>query len=319
MTVTKRKAGKRFKDWVGYFFLRINVLALGRLSHRLAWRLGGALGTVAWLFWGGYRRIGEVNTRIAFGNELSVARRRKLIFNAARQMVREVLELSIWLRLSDEKRRKLIEMEGVELLREAHREGKGVVIVTAHLSNFPLVSVALTLEGLPNAFVMQQIKVKKTDSYFDSLEKMLGVEIIDSVPRDRCAFDCVKSLRSGKTIIMALDMDARAEGVFADFFGKPASTYIGPLVLARRTKSPVFPAFVVRRPDGRYRVFVHPPLPGPAPSSGKEADYLPALAAYNRLLESYIGKYPAQWNWIGKRWRTRPPGDRGEKLYRKGY
>ena len=154
-----------------------------------------------------------------------------------------------------------------------------------------------------------------TDDYFNRLEDRLGVEIIDLLPRSRCARECLARLKDNQVIVMALDLDARREGIFVDFFGKPASTYIGPLTLARRTGAVLLPAFLIRQPDRSYRLIIHPPLSSPASSR----DYTRVLEEYNRLLESYIRRYPEQYSWIYKRWKTRPPGEEGEKIYRKGY
>ena len=117
---------------------------------------------------------------------------------------------------------------------------------------------------------------------------------------------------------IALDADRNALRLaldVVDFFGKPASTYIGPLILARRTGAALLPAFLIRQPDLSYRLIIHPPLSSPASSR----DYTRVLEEYNRLLESYIRRYPEQYSWIYKRWKTRPPGEEGEKIYRKGY
>jgi KDO2-lipid IV(A) lauroyltransferase len=187
--------------------------------------------------------------------------------------------------------------------------------LTAHLSNFPLVSVALTLLGIPNYFVMKQIKVKMTDEYFNGLEDRLGVKIIDLFPRDQCTRDCLRALQENKVIVLALDLDAHREGIFVEFFGNPASTYVGPLVLARRTGAVLLPGFLAGQADHSYRLVIHPPLSPPR----SKRDYPRVLQEYNRLLEDCIRRYPEQYNWIYKRWKTRPPGREEEKIYRKGY
>jgi KDO2-lipid IV(A) lauroyltransferase len=319
MRASPRKFHKRFKDRLGYILFKLAASGFAWLPRPVARWLGGIIGIIGWFFWRGYRRLAHVNVRIALGGELSFDQQRRLVLHAARNMAREFLELFVWLRLPEEKRRRLVDLAGVEHLRAARSGGKGVILVTAHLGNFPILSLGLTLSGFPNAFVTQQFKVESTGTYFGKLASRLGVELIDALPRSRCALECVRQLNENKAVLMALDMDARSEGIFVDFFGKPASTYSGPLVLARRTGAPVLPAFLIRQPDGRHRAFIHPPLPTPDAHSRQAEDYVEALREYNRLLESYIRKYPDQWAWTSKRWRTRPPAEVGVKLYRKGY
>ncbi|MCX6349703.1 MAG: lysophospholipid acyltransferase family protein, partial [Candidatus Aureabacteria bacterium] len=289
------------------------VGVISRLPRPLAWGLGGAVGAVAWLFWRGYRRLARTNVRIVFGNTLSPREQNRLVFRSALNIVREFFESVKWLRLSPDQKRARFTLEGKEHLEAAQAGGKGAIILSAHMSNFPLLSVAFTHSGFPNVFVMRQIKVRKTDAYFDSLEKMVGVEVIDALPRERCAIECIRKLKAGTAVIMALDLDDRDAKVFVDFFGEKASCYTGPIVLARRTGAALVPAFIFRDPDRRYRCVIHPPIPLP---EGEE-DCLPALEEYNRILESYVRRLPEQWPWIYKRWRTRPPGE--PPIYRKGY
>jgi KDO2-lipid IV(A) lauroyltransferase len=309
----KRPLRKRFKDWAGLLLLRCVAASVSRLPRRLARSLGLSAGALAWLFWRGYRRLAAVNLRIVYGDALSPRARRRLIFRSARNMGGEFFESFAWIPLSPERRRSLFTLEGREHLKKARAEGKGTIILTAHLSNFALLSVALTHSGFPNQFVMRQIKVARTDAYFDSLEKRLGVDVIDVFPWGECAIRCLRALKAGTAVIMALDLDDREGRVFADFFGQPASCYTGPIVLARRTGAALVPAFIFREKDRRYRCVVHPAIPLPE----GEGDCRPAIESYNRILEGYVRRFPEQWPWIYKRWRTRPPGE--PPVYRKGY
>lgn len=315
MNPPRRNIFKRFKDRAGYLLLKANVELLSRLPGPVSRILGDILGLVAWIFWGGYRRLTRTNLRIAFGDQLSPAARNRLARRTARHLVREFLELARWLNLSPDRRRPRLRVEGEENILRARKEGKPIILLTAHLSNFPLVSVALTLRGIPNYFVMKQIQVKMTDDYFNGLEARLGVKIIDLLPRSQCTRNCLRALQEDRVIILALDLDARREGIFVDFFKKAASTYVGPLVLARRAGAVLIPAFLTGRSDQSYRLVIHPPLPAPE----SKRDYPLLLKEYNRLLEGYVRRHPEQYNWIYKRWKTRPPGEEGEKIYRKGY
>lgn len=310
-----RPPHKVFQDRLGLLFLTFTVQLIGRLPRGLRTLLADVLGSVAYVTLGGYRRLAAKNLELALGCRMDSRRRRRISRRIARNVVGEFFELAAWLYLSDESRR-LIRFEGLEHLDAALAAGRGAIAVTAHLSNFPLISVALTLAGYRNVFMMQQIKAAATDEYFNGLERRLGVEIIDALPRHRAAMECLRSLKQKKIVIMALDLDARNEGVFVEFFGIKASTFTGPFVLARRVGSPVLPVFLVSLGGGAYLVKVHPPLP---PADHGEAGAVPPLREFHRVLEAQILQHPDQCFWLNKRWRTRPPGDRLGKIYRKGY
>lgn len=313
-----RKASKRFKDWISIVSVKFIVLPLGWLPVPLIRCLGGVLGAIAWLFWRGYRRLAHLNIRLALGKVLSLSQQRRIVFQSAQNMVREFLQLCGWLRLSPARRRQMSKISGIEHLQSACQRQKGVILVTAHLSNFPLLSAGLCSHGYPNSFVIQQIKVESINTYYEELCTRIGIGTIYALPRHRCTLECLRHLRENKIVLMNLDLNAAGRsGLFVNFFGLPASTYTGPLVLARRTGASVLPAFVIRQPNGHYRIFLHPPLFPPGSLPGGEESYKAVLKKFNHLLEDYVQKYPEQWSWIYKRWKSRPPG--GAKIYKKGY
>src|SRR4030095_6512422 len=103
-------------------------------------------------------------------------------------------------------------------------------------------------------------------------------------------------------VVILLDQNAsRSEGVFAPFFGIPASTSKSLAVISQRTGAPVVPVFIRRLESGRHRVEVGPAIA--APPTGDVVDY---TAAFNRSIEAAIRVAPAQWFWMHNRWKTRP-------------
>jgi len=98
-----------------------------------------------------------------------------------------------------------------------------------------------------------------------------------------------------------LDQNAtRAEGIFAPFFGTPASTSRGLAVIALRTEAPVVPVFIRRLERGRHLIEVGPVVPPP------ERDVVAFTTSFNEAIEKAIRRAPEQWFWLHKRWKTRP-------------
>jgi LPS export ABC transporter protein LptC len=94
------------------------------------------------------------------------------------------------------------------------------------------------------------------------------------------------------------------EGIFVDFFGRPAHTPLGPAALSILTGAPIVPCFLIRE-GPHFRLVVEPPLSAP-----QEADRVQAMAALTRawsaVVESYVRRYPDHWVWMHRRWKTRP-------------
>ena len=79
--------------------------------------------------------------------------------------------------------------------------------------------------------------------------------------------------------------------------------------MALHTGAAVVPAFTIWDPELRkYRVQFDAALEL-VNTGDSDADAVANTALFNRVLEGYIRKYPDQWLWVHRRWKTRPPGE----------
>jgi len=108
---------------------------------------------------------------------------------------------------------------------------------------------------------------------------------------------------------MLIDQDTgRVKGTFVDFFGSPALTATGPAVLARLTDALLLPGALVRSEDDRYRLVLDEPVDR-ARTGNDEFDDWETTRRASLALESMVRRFPDQWTWFHRRWRTRPPHD----------
>jgi Kdo2-lipid IVA lauroyltransferase/acyltransferase len=194
--------------------------------------------------------------------------------------------------------------EHVDAVMRTH--GRGLV-VTAHLGNWELLSLAQRLTGYPVSIVVRPLDAVWLDESVRRLRAATGVEIIDKRDALRAVLG---ALRRGRLVAILLDQNAtRDEGVFVPFFGWPASTSRSVAVLALRTGAPILPVFIRREALGRHRITIEPPIMPQRSSSGA-----PAIAEVTRqctlAVERAVRATPDQWFWMHDRWRTRPPGER---------
>jgi KDO2-lipid IV(A) lauroyltransferase len=98
--------------------------------------------------------------------------------------------------------------------------------------------------------------------------------------------------------------------VFVPFFHRLAHTPVGPVVMAMKTRAPIVPMAIQRRPDDTHLITIKPALKMRY-TDNYEADVLHNSRACNAALEAFIRQCPAQWVWMHNRWRKRPSeGDR---------
>jgi KDO2-lipid IV(A) lauroyltransferase len=100
------------------------------------------------------------------------------------------------------------------------------------------------------------------------------------------------------------------EGVFADFFGIPASTTSGLARIALRTDAAVVPGFLCwDEARGKYRLRFEPAVEL-VRSGNEESDVAKNTQRFTAVIEEYVRAHPDQWLWVHKRWKTRPPGEK---------
>ena len=112
-------------------------------------------------------------------------------------------------------------------------------------------------------------------------------------------------LKENQFIAILSDQNVAArEGVFVDFFGRPACTGVGLAVLALRSGSPILPGFVARQKNGKYK-FILRPLVEVTNTGDYERDLLENTQRFAKVIEGIIREHPDQWFWIHQRWKTK--------------
>jgi len=123
----------------------------------------------------------------------------------------------------------------------------------------------------------------------------------------------LRALKDNGTVGLLIDQNwNRREGVFVEFFGRPACTTDGLALLALHTGAPVIPAFMVRKPNGHYRLVIGEEVPL-VDTGDRKTDAIVNTQNFTRVIEALVRQYPDQWLWVHRRWQTQPqpgPGSR---------
>lgn len=199
--------------------------------------------------------------------------------------------------------RKNVRIRDLAPLDAALSKGNGVVLVTAHFGNFPLILARLALEGYRTSVIMRPVKDNRVEQFFEPERRKLGIEIVHSIPRKECVEQAIRSLRANRILLVPLDQNFGTGGVYVDFFGRKAATATGPIILARRVKAVILPCFILRDADNQKEIVFEGPIE--APENSGEA-LREAIQRITLLIESYIRRYPEEWSWIHRRWKSRP-------------
>lgn len=195
-----------------------------------------------------------------------------------------------------------------EVLVEAHRAGRGAILLSAHLGNWEALVSAVAAAGHPVTILGGRQRNPLVEELFARYRTRMGLRAITV---GKSLKPILVALRRGDSVATLADQDGGPGGFFIEFLGRKASVQPGLFRLAARTGVPLVTGFAVREGDGWRGEFQSPILPMPAEGpEAMEAEARRLAAHYTALVETYVLRYPDHWFWVHRRWKTRPPEER---------
>lgn len=301
------KPGK-LQTFLEYAAAKSVLTTLGLLPAPAAYTCGQTIGKLAYALAGDLRRTGTTNLRLAFP-EKSDEERAELLRACFDSLGRTLGLFSQFATRSQEELRDLIEPHGIENLEAAKRvHGNRLILFTAHLGMWELTSFGLALFGHPFSFLVRRLDNPEIERFVDGVRIRFGNQTLD---KQSAARSMLKILRTGETPLGLLpDLNTLDdEAIFVNFFGVPAATTFIVAKLALRTGAPLVPVFAPWSEEKKKFLLIVEPAIAPVSTGDEEADIRRLTSDLTLLIEKQIRRWPGQWLWIHKRWKTRPPGE----------
>ena len=294
-----------FRHQVEYWLAKTLLSGLGQLPHTATRAIGRVLAALACLFWVRLRRVGMFNLRLAFP-DWTENQQRKVVKGLFRGFGRMLADFAYYPRIRRDNIERLIIYDGFEAYAQARSEGKGVIYLTAHFGNWELSSFAHGVYGHPLSFIVRELDNPLVDRLINRYRCRSGGRTIDK--RD-AAREVLRTLHRGEAVGILSDQNMLlGDGVFVNFFGVPACSTTAPARFARKTGAAIVLALTIWDEKlKKYRLrFERVPW---IRREDAEEEILVNTQNFARLLEEQIRRYPEQWLWVHRRWKTRPPGE----------
>jgi KDO2-lipid IV(A) lauroyltransferase len=290
-----------------YWAMLATLHALSLIPDVILYPLGTFGGLVAYWLDRRHVAIGMKNLGIAFRDK-SEAERRAILRASYINLGRSASE---YVRLGGFFYRRLkdrVRYQRLEYWDEisAKYPGKGILILTAHFGNFELLPAAHAMHGYQISLVHHTQRFLAGDAMLSYVRERAGV---DAIRKHSAARAVLKALREGDLVGIPFDQNAkRSEAIFVPFFGEPAATASGLGRLLILSGAPVVPVFIVREGDGRHhRIEIQDEIPVQR-SSDPDADLVENTRRFVKAVEDMVRRYPEQFLWTHRRFRTRPRG-----------
>ncbi len=282
------------------------VKFFGILPRRVARNAGAAIGWIALGIMSRLRRVGLRNLQLAFP-EMTHKQRMRLLREEYRSLGWLLAEFCLMSRYTRESTASFIRVEGLDHYLKARAKGRGVFVVTGHLGAWELSSFYHSLMGYPMSMVIRRLDNVRIDHFVNHVRCLHGNKVLH---KDDFARGLLSAMRAGETVGILMDTNMTPpQGVFVDFFGHAACTAAGLARVALKTGAAVLPGFMVwEEAEQKYVLRFGPELR--LQNTGEtEVDVLENTQLCTSAIEEFVRRYPGQWLWVHRRWKTRPLGE----------
>ncbi|MBU3694803.1 MAG: LpxL/LpxP family Kdo(2)-lipid IV(A) lauroyl/palmitoleoyl acyltransferase [Rhodocyclaceae bacterium] len=290
----------RPRYWAAWSTL-LGFALVAMLPYRVLVPLGRLIGRALYLASPHRRETARINLGLCFPDKTDAERERLLSahFGSLGMAVCETAMAFFW---SDRRLAPLVRLEGLEHLQAELARGKGVILLTCHMTHLEVSGHLLALHQT----ISLMYRAHKNPLMDEVIRASRSARAHDTVERSDVRA-MIRELKRGHAVWYAPDQNygGTSQVAFVPFFGVPALTVTTTGRLARMTGAAVVPFFPVRLPGGAgYRIRVLPALEG-FPSGDDVADTRRVTA----LVEDAVLAAPEQYLWVHRRFKTRPPGE----------
>lgn len=280
-----------------YAIYRIGQFIALSLPLKAAYKLAVFISDIRYLFAKTDRRTIKENLKAIFP-EKSAKEIRSIQIRVFRNFAKYLVDFFRFEKLNQEYIKKNIRIENIHYFDEALSKGKGVIAITAHLGNWELGGVVLSLLGYPFWAVALPHKDKRVDAFFNFQRARKGMKVI---PLGRAVRTCINLLKENKMVALAGDRDFTVKGLTIDFFDKPSVLPEGAAAFALQTGALIVPGFMLRNDDDTFTLRIEKPI-GFEIIEDKKENIKAIMNTYKKVFEDYIRKYPDQWYMFRRFW-----------------
>ncbi len=298
----KAPAKTRFKHRFEYFFFKTFKNRVLRASERTLKFYQFVTFLMLYHVFRFHHKIVQTNLNIAFPNLTKEEQKKLLIANYhwLAQMIIAIMRMDYWKGRTAE----YVSFHNLAILDEALSEDKGVLLIGAHLGHWEMIVPALTEKGYQLSMYVGGQSNPLVDNLQNQTRSSFGAEAIRK--GDSVGIKLMRALRKQNILAYMPDQNDRKSETFVKFFDKTAAAPSSTARFHFARKSPIITAFCLFIGD-KLEVFFEKLKY--EQTGDNEQDQLNITQEVSNVIEKFVRRYPNQYLWIHRRWKTRPPDD----------
>ncbi|MCP4260632.1 MAG: lysophospholipid acyltransferase family protein [Planctomycetes bacterium] len=303
----KKKKNSLFKDWLAYVALRVLVFFLYMFDIETNLNFACFLGRLLWKYYHRGRRRALENLRASFPEKSEHWLRK-----TGRRSFEHIAMLSIDILFTPRlvktyNWRNYSRYKNTERAKWLMQEGRGLLMVAAHYSNFEIMGYLMGLFGFNIYSIARPLDNRFINDYLYGVRKRAGQQIID---KKGAAQLMEKITSTGATLCFIADQDAGRKGIFVDFFGRKASTYKSIGLLALTYNVPIVVGYSKRIGNRFFFEIGVNRIIFPEEWAEKDNPLEWITAEYTKAIEEFVREDPSQYWWLHRRWKHRPKNEK---------
>jgi KDO2-lipid IV(A) lauroyltransferase len=295
-----------------YVLYKIGQFITLRLPLKTAYKIAEFFSDIHYIFADKDRAAVKANLKTIFP-EKSDRKIRQIRIRMFRNFAKYLVDFFRYEKIDKEYIKNNLKVENLHYFEEALSLGKGIIVLSAHLGNWELGGVLISLLGYDLWVVALEHKYKKINDFFNAQRKSKGIKVI---PFNKAVRQSINILKENRLLALVGDKDFTKEGgIVINFFGKATSFPKGPAALSLKTGAAIIPGFMIRNEDDSFTLKIHPPINSilreeklqrldikNSFTKMSEKDLQELTNRYKVIIEDYIKKYPEQWYMFREFW-----------------
>jgi KDO2-lipid IV(A) lauroyltransferase len=299
----KKKIHNPLMDLLGYLALRTLVMFLYLFDVETNLNTACFLGRLLWKYYHRGRNRALDNLRASFPQKSE-----QWVWETGRRSFEHIVMLAIDVLFTPRlvKRynwRNYSQYKNVERTKWLMQEGRGLLIVGGHYSNFEIVGYLMGLFGFNVYSIARPLDNKFINKHLYEVRRRMGQKIID---KKGAAELMGKTALSGATLCFIADQDAGKKGIFVDFFGRKASTYKSIGLIAATNNIPIVVGYSRRLGNRFFFEMGVNRIIFPEEWAEKDDPLEWITAEYTKAIENFVREDPSQYWWLHRRWKHQP-------------
>lgn len=204
------------------------------------------------------RRVAFENFAQVLGLPVDDPRVKRTARHAFGNYFKMFADFMLMVTLTPEDIRRMVRPQGQDRLDRVLAQGKGAVVVTAHVSNWDMLAAASAVYGYPISAVTNDLPSGGLNELVIASRERIGMKMIGLGPGS--LRQILKALSRNEVVALASDLYSGDRGVRVPFFNRPATFPSGPAAIALKTGAPILPVWIRRQRDNLYVAEIEEPI-----------------------------------------------------------